>query len=35
MDYTKDAGMSMFTNGQKERMLSVFSVGGVRQSFRQ
>ena len=35
MDYTKDAGMSMFTNGQKARMLSIFAVGGIRESFRQ
>ena len=35
MDYTQDSGMSMFTIGQKVRMLSLFTAGGVRESFRQ
>jgi hypothetical protein len=32
MDYTNDACMYMFTNGQKARMLSLFTVGGARRS---
>ena len=35
MDYTDDAGMYMFSNDQKSRMLAVFSVGGPRNSFAQ
>ena len=34
MDYTDDAGMYMFSLGQKARMDAVFAVGGVRASFR-
>jgi hypothetical protein len=34
MDYTDDAGMYMFSNGQKSRMDAVFAVGGSRASFR-
>lgn len=35
MDYTDDAGMYMFSNGQKSRMLAVFSSEGPRFSFAQ
>ena len=35
MDYTDDAGMYMFSNGQKSRMLSIFASGGARNSFAQ
>ena len=35
MDYTDDAGMYMFSNGQKNRMLSIFASGGARFSFAQ
>ncbi|MBL7814646.1 MAG: T9SS type A sorting domain-containing protein [Saprospiraceae bacterium] len=35
MDYTNDACMSMFTQGQKARMRSLFAVGGARYSFTQ
>lgn len=34
MDYTDDRGMYMFTNGQKERMTTLFLAHGVRSSFR-
>ena len=34
MDYTDDAGMYMFSTGQKTRMDAIFAVGGVRASFR-
>ncbi|WP_298138283.1 zinc metalloprotease [Flavobacterium sp.] len=34
MDYTDDAGMYMFSLGQKARMDAVFAVGGSRASFR-
>ncbi len=32
MDYTDDAAMSMFTNGQAERMRNLFVEGGARHS---
>ena len=35
MDYTDDRGLSMFTEGQKNRMLSIFSAGGARSTFIQ
>ncbi len=35
MDYTDDAGMYMFSNGQKARMLALFAAGGARNSFAQ
>ena len=35
MDYTDDAGMYMFSNGQKARMLALFAAGGSRNSFAQ
>ena len=35
MDYTDDAGMYMFSNDQKSRMLAIFSTGGPRVSFAQ
>ena len=34
MDYTDDAGMYMFSLGQKSRMDAIFAVGGIRASFR-
>jgi hypothetical protein len=33
MDYTDDACMNMFTNGQKKRMRSLFAIGKLRNSF--
>jgi hypothetical protein len=33
MDYTDDACMNIFTEGQKNRMLSLFAEGGFRNSF--
>jgi hypothetical protein len=33
MDYTDDAAMFMFTNGQKSRILATFATGGPRNSF--
>jgi hypothetical protein len=35
MDYTDDACMFMFSNGQKDRMLAVFTAGGPRAAFLQ
>ena len=35
MDYTDDACMFMFSNGQKSRMLSLFVAGGPRAAFAQ
>ena len=35
MDYTDDACMFMFSNGQKARMLAVFASGGPRDGFVQ
>lgn len=35
MDYSDDKALYMFTNGQKSRMLSLFSSGGARYSFAQ
>jgi hypothetical protein len=32
MDFTNDACMNMFSNGQKARMRSLFATGGVRES---
>jgi len=35
MDYTDDRAMSLFSEGQKSRMLSLFSSGGARAAFAQ
>lgn len=35
MDYTDDAGMYMFSNGQKSRMMAIYASGGPRFSFAQ
>jgi len=35
MDYTYDAGKSMFTNEQRESMLSLFAIGGARTNYKQ
>ena len=35
MDYSDDRGLYMFTEGQKTRMLSLFSPGGARSAFAQ
>ncbi|WP_291153668.1 zinc metalloprotease [Flavobacterium sp. UBA7680] len=35
MDYTDDAGMYMFSNGQKNRIAAIFVSGGARYSFGQ
>lgn len=35
MDYTDDACMNMFTEGQKERMRAIFANGGARESLVQ
>jgi hypothetical protein len=35
MDYSDDACMYMFSNGQKSRMLAIFAAGGPRNSFAQ
>jgi len=35
MDYTYDGGKSMFTNEQRESMLSLFTVGGARENYKQ
>jgi hypothetical protein len=35
MDYTDDACMFMFSNGQKSRMLALFAAGGPREGFVQ
>lgn len=35
MDYSDDKGLYMFSEGQKSRMLSIFSSGGARYSFVQ
>ena len=32
MDYTNDACMYMFSEGQKERMRTIFLAGGARDS---
>lgn len=33
MDYTDDACMNMFTDGQNDRMRTIFAAGGSRESF--
>jgi len=33
MDYTLDACMNLFTNGQRDRMRALFVAGGARESF--
>ena len=33
MDYTDDAAMAMFSNGQKQRIMAIFTTGGPRASF--
>lgn len=35
MDYTDDRAMSMFTAGQKTRMMAIFATGGSRAAFAQ
>lgn len=35
MDYSDDRGLYMFTEGQKARMLSIFTPGGARAAFAQ
>ena len=35
MDYSDDACMNMFTEGQKDRMRAIFATGGARESFVQ
>jgi hypothetical protein len=35
MDYTDDACMNMFTEGQKDRMRAIFATGGARENFVQ
>jgi hypothetical protein len=35
MDYTDDACMYMFSNGQKTRSLAIFAAGGSRAAFAQ
>lgn len=35
MDYTDDACMNMFTQGQNDRMRTIFASGGARESFVQ
>lgn len=35
MDYTDDAGMYMFSTGQKNRISAIFTTGGARASFAQ
>jgi hypothetical protein len=35
MDYTDDACMNLFSSGQKDRMLAIFSAGGARAAMGQ